>query len=101
MQGAWPGSPVDPFKRRIAQLDFLLADVSLVAAADEIDPKRLVLDGWLAAAGAGDFLVAVGEAPHVDTEAVGLGIPPIPHRGTEDGVIHRFLGARRDHPHDV
>ena len=87
-------SPVDPLVRRIGQLDFLLADVPLVAAADEVDAQGLVLDRRLAALGVGDLLVAVGEAADVDAEAVGLRVPLVPDRGTEDGVIDAFLGAR-------
>ena len=44
-------SPVDPLVRRVVELDFLLVQVELVAAADEVDPQGLVLDDRLAAAG--------------------------------------------------
>ena len=94
-------SPVDPLVRRVVQVDFLFVEVALVAAADEIDPERLVLDGRLAAVRVGNLFVAVGEASHVDAEAVGLGIPLVPDRDAEDGVIHVLLGAGRNDSHDV
>src|SRR5262245_37953274 len=91
------GSPVDPLIRRIGELDLLLVEIPLVTVAYEIDPERLVLRSRLAAALGGDLHVTIREAPHVDAEAVRLRIPTIPAGHAEDGVIHGWLGAGRDH----
>ena len=43
----------------------------------------------------------VGEAPDIDAEPLGLGVPLLPAGHAEDGIIHIGLGARRDRADDV
>src|SRR5947209_2378612 len=92
------GSPVDPLVRRVEELDFPLLQLELIAAADEVNFEGLVLHDRLAV-GPLVLLVAVGEAPDVDAELVGVGIDFLPDRDAEDGVVDAVLRARRNDAH--
>src|SRR5262249_28821331 len=94
-------SPVNPFVRGIAQLDFLLTDIPFVTSTYEVDPPGLVLDAWFAPLGIRDFLVAVREPADVDAKAIGFAIPGVPDGRAEYGIIDAFFGAWGNDPHDV